>query len=225
MTIVLDETWQPDGHNARVHLLVADVSPLMEDPVLLAEAVTWLSPQRHTKAEACRNPRSRALSVGVALLLDHLLKEVGYRECEMRYTEGPHGKPALQWGEEEATLESFNLSHSGHMVAAALLWPSISSFPQSTSNLPPIGLDIQHQTRYRPELVRRMFNAHDREQLAVCTDEAARQKRFAQLWSRAEAFAKATGEGLRWPFPTPPTNAVFHDFAVEDYSGSLCIIL
>jgi hypothetical protein len=90
---------------------------------------------------------------------------------------------------------------------------------------PPLGLDIQHITRYRPELVRRMFNAADRERLAACTDETARQRLFAQLWCRAEAFAKATGEGLRWPFPTPPPEAHFTDFEVgEDYCGSVCVI-
>ena len=89
----------------------------------------------------------------------------------------------------------------------------------------PLGLDIQHITRYRPELVRRMFNDTDRARLAASTDETALQRLFAQLWCRAEAFAKATGEGLRWPFPTPPSNAHFTDFEVgEEYCGSVCLI-
>ena len=89
----------------------------------------------------------------------------------------------------------------------------------------PLGLDIQHITRYRPELVRRMFNDADRARLAACTDETTRQQLFAQLWCRAEAFAKATGEGLRWPVPTPPNNAHFTDFEVgEEYCGSVCVI-
>ncbi len=70
-----------------------------------------------------------------------------------------------------------------------------------------------------------MFNDADRARLAACTDETTRQRLFAQLWCRAEAFAKATGEGLRWPFPTPPNNAHFTDFEVgEEYCGSVCVI-
>ena len=176
----------------------------------------------------------------------------------MEYVEGEHGKPE--------TVVNFNLSHSGRMVAAAMMLPfrdstdtppsPIHPTPQSFRSAPceflevssdkvertleeslnfsrfqdfkisiQLGLDIQHITRYRPELVRRMFNDADRARLAACTDETTRQRLFAQLWCRAEAFAKATGEGLRWPFPTPPNNAHFTDFEVgEEYCGSVCVI-
>ena len=241
-----------------VHLLVADVSELMADEELLAQQTATLSPQRQAKATAIGNLRNRALSVGVALLFDRLLQEVGLREKDMEYVEGEHGKPE--------TVVNFNLSHSGRMVAAAMMLPfrdstdtppsPIHPTPQSFRSAPceflevssdkvertleeslnfsrfqdfkisiQLGLDIQHITRYRPELVRRMFNDADRARLAACTDETTRQRLFAQLWCRAEAFAKATGEGLRWPFPTPPNNAHFTDFEVgEEYCGSVCVI-
>ena len=224
-----------------VHLLVADVSEMMADEELLAQQTATLSPQRKAKATAISNLRNRALSVGVALLFDRLLQEVGLREQDMEYVEGEHGKPVinvemLKSGNIEilkgGKLE-FNLSHSGRMVAAAILQPSNfqnnSTFQHfNVSTFPPLhlGLDIQHITRYRPELVRRMFNDTDRALFAACTDETARQRLFAQLWCRAEAFAKATGEGLRWPFPTPPSNAHFTDFEVgEEYCGSVCVII
>ena len=325
-----------------VHLLVADVSELMADEELLAQQTATLSPQRQAKAAAISNLRNRALSVGVALLFDRLLQEVGLREHDMEYVEGEHGKPEAMVNMEilkNGNIEKlkapcnppvgdegkggkietwksgkvvFNLSHSGRMVAAAMMQPfrdstdappspiqptsqdfrsapcdasrlkNFSTFPSSPTgglqgasnistsqsfrsapceflevssdkvertleesfnfstflssptgglqgafNSPPplLGLDIQHITRYRPELVRRMFNDTDRARLAACTDETARQRLFAQLWCRAEAFAKATGEGLRWPFPTPPSNAHFTDFEVgEEYCGSVCLI-
>lgn len=256
-----------------VHLLVADVSELMTDESLLSQQAATLSPQRQAKAAAISNLRNRALSVGVALLFDRLLQEVGLREKDIEYVEGEHGKPeaVVKVEKWKSGKVNFNLSHSGRMAAAAMLLPFrdptgappspiqptsqdfrsapcdasrlkyFSIFPSSpTGGLqgafnfsifplfnvpPPLGLDIQHITRYRPELVRRMFNAADRERLAACTDETARQRLFAQLWCRAEAFAKATGEGLRWPFPTPPPEAHFTDFEVgEDYCGSVCVI-
>ncbi len=216
LTIKLNETFLPDGlGGVGIRLLVASAAPLLENETLQTEALAMLSPQRRAKAEACSTPRVRALSIGVALALDCLLEECGKHEREMSYQEGEHGKPRFDEGGEK---REFNLSHSGNLVAAAMLTHPCHAHLD-------IGVDIQHITRYRPELVRRVFNADERAQLAACTDEAARERRFAQLWCRAEAYAKATGEGLRWPFPTPPQNAHFADFNVgEDYCGSLCWI-
>ncbi|MCR5180502.1 MAG: 4'-phosphopantetheinyl transferase superfamily protein [Bacteroidaceae bacterium] len=205
----------PGDERTNVHLLVADVSALMNNAEQLEQATASLSPQRQSKATSCSNPRVRGLSVGVTLLLDRLLQERGLRERDMHYEEGSHGKPALTAAlTDEGLPLQFNLSHSGRMAAAALL-------PGTTA----VGLDIQHITRYRPEIVRRVFNAEDKRQLAACTDEASRERLFTRLWCRAEAYAKATGDGLQWPFPTPSPQAYFHDFEVcEDYLGCLCLL-
>ena len=137
----------------------------------------------------------------------------------MTYIEGEHGKPRFATG-TAADGWPFNLSHSGHLVAAALFAPTKQPAPTSVD----VGIDIQHITRYRPELVRRVFSATDRQRLAAATDEAAREHLFAELWCRAEAYAKATGQGLQWPFPTPPAEAMFYDFTIgEDYCGTLCV--
>ena len=216
LTIKLDENFCLNGQETpKIRLIVANVTPLMEDQALQGKAMAALSPQRRAKAEACGNSRVRALSIGVALALDRLLAEHGWREQQMTYTEGEHGKPRF---DGEASHLAFNLSHSASMVAAAMM-----TQPGADTML--LGVDIQRITRYRPELVRRMFNANDRAELATCKDEAARERRFAQLWCRAEAYAKATGNGLQWPFPIPPHNAQFMDFDVgEDYCGCICVV-
>lgn len=195
----------PDG----VHLMVADISPLLNDRSLQAEALQAISSHRRVKAEACSNPRNRALSIGVALLLDRLLAEYGLRESEMTYAESEHGKPSFANHPELL----FNLSHSGSLVAAALLRNASES-----SIL--LGIDLQRVTRYRPEIVRRMFSATDRALLASATDEAERERLFAQCWSRAEAYAKATGTGLQWPFAELPTEAKLKEFCLENEDAS-----
>ena len=196
-----------------VHLLVADVSSLMEDAALQDELLHTLSPQRRAKVEAMGNRRVRALSIGVTLLLDCLLQEQGLCEKVMNYEVGEHGKPL------DATRRVvFNLSHSGRMAAAATLLVAPEIHVSCS-----LGIDIQRITRYRPALVRRIFSDTQREQLAACTDELCRQQFFAQMWCRGEAYAKATGDGLRWPFPVPESNAHFMDFEVgENYCGALC---
>ena len=227
-TILLDEelpapSASGDGSGAPgVHLIAADVSPLLADEALCRDLVPHLSPYRRGKAEACGNPRVRALSTGAALVLDRLLASIGLHEAEMRYAEGPHGKPVFAQpdGRPDPAAPAFNLSHSGRMVAAALLLPPRA--PQA----PGIGVDIQRISRFRPELVRRVFSKDIIHELGACTDAASRDRRlFTHHWCRAEAYAKATGDGLRWPFAPAPANAVFHDFAIhDDYLLSLCLL-
>lgn len=202
-----------NGETIDVRLLVGNVSALMDDDTLQAEALTLLSPFRREKALAIKHARGRAQSIGASLLLDTLLREHGLCERDMNYDIGEHGKPSFVHPSSLIPYpSSFSLSHSGSLAAAAMASR-------------PLGLDIQRITRYRPELVRRVFSAADRQLLAAAPDEPSRQRLFAQLWSRAEAYAKATGIGLQWPFPTPPATALFHDFEVgNDYCGSLCLI-
>lgn len=207
-----------DGTETVVRVLVADVQELMEDEEAQLQAIDRLSPQRREKALACKNPRSRALSIGVSLLLDKLLQPLGLREHDMTYVEGEHGKPVFQ----NHPLH-FNLSHSGRMVAAAMIQPL--SRPLSRPGREALGLDIQHITRYRPELVRRVFGAVERATLAACTTEDELERRFTELWCRAEAYAKATGRGLQWPVPTPPPTSRFITLSLPaNYCGTLCIL-
>lgn len=121
LTIVLEQRIDmsegSESATGNVHLLVADISNLLANPALQTEALQHLSSYRREKVEACGNPRNRALSIGVALLLDGLLSEHGLHECEMTYVEGEHGKPSFANHPELL----FNLSHSGSLVAAAML--------------------------------------------------------------------------------------------------------
>ena len=218
-TLCLDRTFPADAAPAAsIHVAVADVSALLSDADLLAQTTTTLSPQRQAKAAAISNLRNRALSVGVALLFDELLMRVGLRERNLIYIERTHGKPTVA-NDGLTTSLAFNLSHSGHMVAAALCLTS------DGTPAPALGIDVQHVTTYRPELVRRVFSDADRQRLAAATTEADRQYFFCRLWSRAEACAKATGLGLQWPFPPPPAGSQLLDLDITaDYCASLCVL-
>lgn len=190
----------PDEVGWGIRFCVSDVYPLLADEVLQDEWLQRLSATRRAKVEACAHPRSRCLSMGVALALDGLLQDLGLRERDMSYVENEHGKPLFVEHPEIA----FNLSHSGRLVAAAIAPSHVR-----------IGIDLQRIGRYRPELVRRVFSVRDREALASARNEADRERLFTQLWCRAEAYAKATGDGLQWPFPEPPAEARFFDFDVD----------
>lgn len=200
--------------DAALRVLVGDVSDWIADDAPMQQYLPLLSPHRRTKADAFKQPRGRVLCVGVSLLLDMLLQEVGMREHDMSYVEGEHGKPLFV--DNSLPVGDFSLSHSGHIVAAALI-----DHPSACR----VGIDVQRVARYRPELVRRMFGAEERAALAACTTEAGREQLFTRYWCRAEAYAKATGQGLQWPTPTPPPEASFSSLDMEpEYGAWFCIL-
>jgi 4'-phosphopantetheinyl transferase len=97
---------------------------------------------------------------------------------------GPQGKPALANGLAEAGLH-FNLAHSGDLALLAV------------TRLEPVGIDLEH-VRPLPdagELVARFFSA--RENAVYSSLPAAQQPAaFFDLWTRKEAWLKATGDGI-----------------------------
>ena len=215
-----------------IKIYTADVAALSDEKLFQA-LYSRVSAGRREKTDRMRFEKDKRLSLGAGALLEMALAAEGVDDFTM--AEEKNHKPCLA-GRPEL---KFNLSHSGSMAAAAVIesrderleikdsqaQPSLISHLSSLILGCSLGLDIQRITRYRPELVRRVFSAADRQLLAAAPDESSRERLFAQLWSRAEAYAKATGLGLQWPFPTPPATALFHDFEVgNDYCGSLCLI-
>lgn len=93
---------------------------------------------------------------------------------------GPRGKPRLR----NSALE-FNLAHSGELGLLAV------------SGSSPVGVDVE-QLRPMPDgldIARRFFSARE---VAMFEDVAATEHdvAFFNLWTRKEAWLKATGEGI-----------------------------
>lgn len=101
-----------------------------------------------------------------------------------------YGKPYFE-GHENA---SFNLSHSGYMVACALITAPEGEIATQ------VGIDIE---RVRIDTVRaervaeRYFNDAEKALLApVAADEEAYCRLFTRIWTRKEAILKYLGVGL-----------------------------
>jgi 4'-phosphopantetheinyl transferase len=114
-------------------------------------------------------------------LLAHYLS-VSASDLEFKFS--PRGKPFLSGPFSSSTL-AFNLAHSD---AQGLL---------AVSNRFQVGADIE---RVRPmpdaqELVARFFSRRETEQFAALPEEQ-RAAAFFNLWTRKEAWLKATGEGI-----------------------------
>jgi 4'-phosphopantetheinyl transferase len=104
--------------------------------------------------------------------------------AKLQFDYGPQGKPVLANGLAQAGLH-FNLAHSGDLALLAV------------TRHGPVGIDLE-QIRPLPdagELVARFFSA--RENAMFSSLPAAQQPAaFFNLWTRKEAWLKATGEGI-----------------------------
>lgn len=118
----------------------------------------------------------------------------GYLGCDpasLKLTTLPQGKPVLV----DSTL-SFNLSHSGELALLAI------------ARTLPLGVDLE---QFRPELdwkplAGRYFSPG--EQRALQTLPPALQTRaFITIWTRKEAWLKATGSGFQLCFDSIEVSA------------------
>ncbi len=162
----------------------------------------------HRKQLAARmknNPRGRAATIGVGLLLQYAMKRLKSFETEktqvsddafhvkvlelnevigkeqdvtdFKYRFGEQGKPYFA----DKTLPFFNVSHAGGFVVLA-----VSDCE--------VGVDIQNTRSQREtNMAERFFT--EVESRAVSEDET--RETFYKLWSRKEALGKCTGEGVR----------------------------
>jgi 4'-phosphopantetheinyl transferase len=110
-----------------------------------------------------------------------------YLRCDPRtleFTYGVAGKPRLPHRPNEAALQ-FNLAHSDDLALIALTRGG------------QVGIDVE---RIRPlrdaeELVARFFSPREH-QAFKRLDEDKKPAAFFSLWTRKEAWLKATGEGI-----------------------------
>lgn len=128
----------------------------------------------------------------------------------LRFDKGEYGKPHVA-GEQEGGLV-FNLSHSGDLVLIAL------------SRGGSVGVDVECWTRGIDEqglerITESVFSARERAALRLL-DPALRRAAFFAVWSRKEAYIKATGLGVSHGLDHFDVSAE-HDEArlLEDRSG------
>jgi 4'-phosphopantetheinyl transferase len=144
-----------------------------------------LSEDEHARASRFRFERDRnRFVVARGVLRSILATQLDSAPDELQFEYGPNGKPALTGCLAQGGL-FFNLAHSEDLVLIAV------------TRLGPIGVDVES---VRPmadadELVARFFSVRENarfETLPANQKDAA----FFNLWTRKEAWLKATGEGI-----------------------------
>lgn len=127
----------------------------------------------------------RTYLIAHACLREVLAAEIGVESREVAFAPpiGLISKPALADSTHGLT---FNLSHTRGLIVIAL------------ARGREVGIDVEWVGRRMRETVlsRRHFTETELSELA-CVPRVERMRRFLQLWTRREAHAKMTGEGLR----------------------------
>lgn len=107
---------------------------------------------------------------------------------KLKFAYSQRGKPSLT-GKHADTLQ-FNLGHSGDLALIAV------------SRVTPVGVDVEQVRPMRDadRIAQRFFSESEAGLLRTVT-EKERDAAFFRLWTRKEAFLKATGDGLSNSLP------------------------
>ncbi len=166
-----------------------------------------LSGEERARAGRFHRPEDRTRSLVSRTALRKLLaRYVGSTPAALRFTTGPHGKPALARGSADPALD-FNVAHSGGVILLAFA-------------VCPVGVDVElvRDGVEIAELARRFFAPS--EIAAVHAAKAAvRVETFFRIWTRKEAFLKAHGAGLSAPLEAFSTTTESGD-PREEVEGS-----
>ncbi|MET0382051.1 MAG: 4'-phosphopantetheinyl transferase superfamily protein, partial [Burkholderiaceae bacterium] len=122
-----------------------------------------------------------------ALLRTTLSRYADVAPRDWRFELGPYGRPSLARGRHASVTLSFNVSHTTGLLAIAVSRTTI-------------GVDIE--TVERPvevNLASRFFAPAESAALDAL-HPSSRPRRFLELWTLKESYAKARGLGLRLPF-------------------------
>lgn len=184
----------------------ADVSSL-KDPAHFRHGLSLLrNKERKEKALAFRYENGRALSLGVSLLLEQALREVGITEYELSLE--PRGKPVLVHQDLH-----FSLSHSGSFAVCAL-------------SCSPIGADVELIKPLRTQGVLRFLHPDETAEIQQSEDPALA---FIRIWTRKESYGKRNGTGIAYDMKGisfleahPEDSYRFHELCIDGHMITVC---
>jgi 4'-phosphopantetheinyl transferase len=163
-----------------------------------------LSPGERAKAGTITEPiQKRNYILSRAILRQILSRYTDRNASELRFSYGSFGKPALT----NSSIH-FNVSHSRDLFVCAVDRES------------EVGVDVEYieDVGEIDSISAQSFTVHERLQLARCHPNN-RLVVFFQLWTRKEAFLKATGHGLTHLSEKLDVLLSSHDSLCDMYSG------
>lgn len=178
MKLVQTESIEPE----EVHLWVASLEVAAGD---LPPSEALLSEDERVRARRLRRHLDRTRFIAARAIVRRLLGAyLGLPPAELRFAYGPMGQPRLLDSAAAVDLR-FNLSHSRDLLLLAVARGRA------------VGVDLEpiRSMSHRPAIERRVFSAGERRTLSSLPGQQ-RTEAFFNGWTRKEAFAKATGDGM-----------------------------
>jgi 4'-phosphopantetheinyl transferase len=162
---------------------------LDRDSAQMADLACFLAPDETERARRFHfeSHRNRYIA-GRGLLRVILADYLGLKPSALNFHYGSHGKPSLARDGQPPLV--FNLAHCDGLALLAV------------SRLPSVGIDVE-RVRLLPdagELVERFFSAAETQAFRQAPSHTQAEC-FFRLWTRKEAWLKATGEGIGEALP------------------------
>ncbi len=160
---------------------------LDQPKALSRELRAWLSAEECQRADRFHRPRDGIrFVVGRAALRDLLGRYTGEVPANLSFDTGPFGKPTL--GKPAGTNIHFNVSHSHGLAVIAL----------SQGRELGIDLELMRPMDSMDAIAHRFFAAIEYAAYQEQPEED-RALAFFRVWTRKEAYLKATGTGISVP--------------------------
>lgn len=162
-----------------VHFWLGEIGPSVD----LRLKADLLSPTEQRRAAAFVTKALRARYTASVVLLRSVLGR--YLECDpkvIQFKVGPHGKPYLNG----SAFLQFNVSHAHERALVALTLQREIGVDIEYSQRPLADLDALAQRFFAPAEYHALMQVQVEDRLLA----------FYRLWTRKEAFIKATGQGL-----------------------------
>jgi 4'-phosphopantetheinyl transferase len=159
---------------------------LAPHPAVLARLARHLNPGEEARARRYLSPlHGDQYRAGRGRLREILADMVGRDPASLTFVTGAAGKPALAGIEHPP---DFNLSHTEDFAALAVCRTPVAA----------LGIDIERIRPIERDIARRFFSTTEVAALETLPSEA-QIAAFYRIWTRKEAFVKATGDGLGFP--------------------------
>lgn len=179
----------PDASVGGVQIWTAHLDSLSSGE--LGELSGVIDSAEHARAARFHFERDRRHYVASRGLLRRLLGAALDKPASALVFEyGAHGKPAISAAFLQGRALCFNLSHSAGWAMFALAWDR------------EVGIDLESATRLKRDvngltgLAARVLSPRELVIWQALPDAAACDAAFLRAWTRKEAYAKATGQGL-----------------------------
>ena len=164
-----------------VHVYGAELDP---SPAQMTALASTLSLDERTRAERFHFSRHRDRFIAARAFLRAILgRYLQVEPARLEFVYSSRGKPALAAGFDGEL--HFNTAHSGDLALFAV------------TRAGPVGVDVE-RIRSMPDagqIAARFFSPRESDRLQA-TPDADKPAAFFNLWTRKEAWLKATGEGI-----------------------------